>query len=478
MTTSIALVGGSPALRALVARYLSESDRDTKIEFFDRRLNQHLRLDFDWSRYRALIIGEFDDALEAATSLEFITRASTRPPTVALGERYFERYRARLVRHGIDTILAVPFTGDLLIAAIDAGVATIDREKADAQAQAESASKAAAERAQYMAQMFGGTDTPDAIDTFASTLGGVIKPEALIANEQNAITARRIVPLMDRARWQRTGVMVTPNIIPGYTIIGSAAPKSDAPVYLASSDLDGKLVVIKLLDQLLKRAPHMRELAKWRATAVEQCGSIHVVRVIEKGHDAPVPFVALEYLRGNTLTERLAPPAEPARVLKAIAQVLHGLDALHRAGLVHLDVKPSNLMWRDENTLVIVDVGVAVKNGSPPITVGTGVDASIGGTPAYMSPEHGQGMPVDVRADLYSVGVMLYELLTGELPFDAYNDAMMLYRHLHDEVPLLPQPLKHLQPLVDTLMAKDREQRPMHAKSALALVAEHSLGIH
>jgi hypothetical protein len=474
MSASIALVGGSPALRALVGRYLSESDRDTKIEFFDRRLNQHLRLDFDWSKYRALIIGEFDDALEAATSLEFITRASTRPPTVALGERYFERYRVRLVRMGVDTILAVPFTGDQLLAAIDAGVATIERETADAQAQAESAAKAAAERAQYMAEMFGGTDTSD---TFANTLGGVIKPETLLAaNEQNAITARRIVPLMDRARWERSGVMVTPSIIPGYTIIGSAAPKSDAPVYLASSDHDGKLVVIKLLDRLLKRAPHMLQLAKWRATAVEQCGSIHVVRVIEKGHDAPVPFVALEYLRGNTLVERLAPPAEPARVLKAVAQVLHGLDALHRSDLVHLDIKPSNLMWRDENTLVIVDVGVAVKNGSHPITVGTGVDASIGGTPAYMSPEHGQGMPVDARADLYSVGVMLYELLIGELPFDAYNDAMMLYRHLHDEIPLLPAPLKRLQPLIDTLMAKDRTQRPMNAKSALALIAEYSIG--
>jgi hypothetical protein len=466
MNETFALVGGSPALRALVVRYLGESFPDSKVEFFDRRLS----LDFDWSAYSALVAAEFADALEAATSLEVITRAANRPPTVALGERFFDRYRSKLVRDRRDDILAVPFSSEQLASALQAGMA--------AKALAVEAARIAHERAKAAREA---DEASGLYNPLAPSYSPLADPRLessypVMNPDMNAVTATRIVPLMEHARWERTGVMVTPNAIPGYMIIGSAAPKSDAPVYLASSEADGKIVVLKLLDRMMKRSPHMREHALWRAQAVEQCGSMHVVRVIEKGHNAPIPFVALEYLRGGTLTDKLPVPADPARALRAVAQTLHGLHALHQSDLVHLDIKPSNLMWRDDATLVIVDVGVAVRTGSPPLATEQTADGlAIGGTPAYMSPEHGQGKAVDARADLYSVGVMLYELLTGALPFDAYNDAMMLYRHLHEEIPLLPKELSRYQPLIDTLMAKEANDRPLNAKQALALVAEHSI---
>ncbi len=463
MSLIFALAGGSAALRVLTTRFIGEAYSGARVEFFDARLNTPLRLELDWSRYHTLLIAEFGDQLEAATSLEVLALSPRRPPTIALGERYFERYRARLIRDGIDAVVPVPFTKDALIKQIEAITAT--------QMSRTNSSLAKTDTKTHTLDEF--THKQSLLESGSNLTHNQTQHNNQDARYRtmpsNALTAMRIVPLMEKARWERTGVMITPNIIPGYTIIGSAAPKSDAPVYLASQAPSGTIVVLKLLDRSLRKTPQMLAHTKWRASVVNDCNSPHVVRVIESGHDAPVPFVALEYLRGGTLEEKIKYPVEPNQALTIVAQILKGLDALHRGELVHLAIKPQNLMWRDETTLVIVDVGVAVRTGHAPLTL----SSNDPGGGAYMSPEHGQGLSVDGRADLYSAGIMLFEMLTGRLPFEALSDALMLNCHLYEQVPLLPRHISHVQPLIDSLLAKSPHDRPASAPAALKILGQY-----
>ena len=142
-----------------------------------------------------------------------------------------------------------------------------------------------------------------------------------------------------------------------------------------------------------------------------------------------------------------------ARLLFKLAAAL---STIHGGAFVHLDLKPENIFFRDNDELVLIDFNIATRFGG----VGRNrVSGEVLGTPAYMSPEQGQGLPLDGRSDLYSAGVIFYEMLTGELPYTAKSDAEIIFRHIHDEVPLLPKQVRYFQPIIDGLMAKDREER-------------------
>ena len=147
-----------------------------------------------------------------------------------------------------------------------------------------------------------------------------------------------------------------------------------------------------------------------------------------------------------------------------MSYIAHGLEAIHGVGIVHRDLKPANIMFRGDDTMALADFGISKKilGGTDLTTIG-----QVLGTPHYMSPEQGEGKAVDYRSDLYSAGIILYELLTGQKPFTAGSPAAVIYQHVHGEIPRLPLPLSRYQQIVDKALAKDPGSRYQTARGMI-----------
>jgi serine/threonine protein kinase len=178
-------------------------------------------------------------------------------------------------------------------------------------------------------------------------------------------------------------------------------------------------------------------------------------------------FLAMEYFPGGDLRARMRSPMSWRVALGYLRQLAAALSALHAIGVLHRDVKPGNVLLREDDSLAFIDFGLARQLRLESDITG---DGAIFGTPHYMSPEQGHGRPLDERSDLYSLGVMLYEMLTGEKPYVAETPLAVIYRHANAPLPKLPAPASYLQPLLDALMAKQPIDRPASASDLLVRV--------
>jgi serine/threonine protein kinase len=195
----------------------------------------------------------------------------------------------------------------------------------------------------------------------------------------------------------------------------------------------------------------------------------HVVRIFELGVADEHAWIEMEYLAGGTLAARIAQGMTPTEAFSAVRQIARGLSAVHGLGILHCDLKPGNVMLREQGELVLIDFGLAKEmHGQRPVTT----PGMIFGTPWYMSPEQGHGGPVDERSDCYSLGVMLFEMLTGRRPFSAPTPMALIYQHRNAPRPRLPEALAQFEPLVHRMMASDPAQRFESAEHVLMALGE------
>jgi serine/threonine protein kinase len=173
----------------------------------------------------------------------------------------------------------------------------------------------------------------------------------------------------------------------------------------------------------------------------------------------------MEYFARGDLRGQMRGPLAPATALEYALEIAEALDAIHRGGVLHRDLKPGNIMIRDDGSLALIDFGLAKHRALEMEITDKGL---IFGTPHYMSPEQGHGQATDGRSDLYALGIVLYEMLTGLKPFDGDNPMAIIYRHAKSPVPQLPEALQSLQPVITRLLAKRPDDR--HSNAALAAV--------
>jgi serine/threonine protein kinase/tetratricopeptide (TPR) repeat protein len=248
-------------------------------------------------------------------------------------------------------------------------------------------------------------------------------------------------------------------------------------VYLATDTLLERDVALKVMVPAIARDPDQKHRFEREAKAVARMTHPNVVTVYDFGyHHDGSPYIAMELLKGKDLQELMREPTlNLERKVGIMIQVLDGLGQAHQAGIVHRDVKPANIFVRTDGTVKIMDFGVARLATSS--MTGTG---SIVGTADYMSPEQVKGEHVDGRSDLFSVGCMLFELLTGQRPFHADNLMTIFYRITHEEpnFGLLPSggSYDRLVPIVRRALGKTVADRHQSAEEFAAALREFQRG--
>jgi eukaryotic-like serine/threonine-protein kinase len=195
----------------------------------------------------------------------------------------------------------------------------------------------------------------------------------------------------------------------------------------------------------------------------------NIARIYDLGVADDHVYIAMEYFPGGDLRSRMREAMPWREALTYLRQLAAALGALHAIGVLHRDVKPGNVLLREDESVAFIDFGLARQLRLESEITGTG---AIFGTPHYMSPEQGHGLPLDERSDLYSLGVVLHEMLTGQKPYVAEAPLAVIYMHANEPVPPLPAALKHLQPLLDSLLAKRREDRPATAEEIVSRIDE------
>ncbi|MGW5640612.1 protein kinase domain-containing protein [Streptomyces sp. NPDC003832] len=241
-----------------------------------------------------------------------------------------------------------------------------------------------------------------------------------------------------------------------------------ASVHLAYDAVLDRQVAIKTLHTELGREQAFRERFRREAQAVAKLTHTNIVSVFDTGEDdvdgMTMPYIVMEYVEGRPLGSVLdedvrqqgAMPADKA--LKVTADVLAALEISHEMGLVHRDIKPGNVMVTKRGVVKVMDFGIAraMQSGVTSMTQ-TGM---VVGTPQYLSPEQALGRGVDARSDLYSVGIMLFQLVTGRLPFEADSPLAIAYAHVQEE-PVAPSSVnRSLPPAVDALVARALRKNP------------------
>ncbi|WP_313599296.1 serine/threonine-protein kinase [Pseudomonas sp.] len=256
-------------------------------------------------------------------------------------------------------------------------------------------------------------------------------------------------------------------LIPGYDIEGEIGEGAMANVYLATQRSLERKVALKVMAAALAADPSFCERFLREGKTLARLSHPHTVTIHDIGNVGELYYMAMEYLPNGTLKERIAAGMTPEQGVTLIRQIASALGYAHAQGLVHRDVKPANILFRADGTAVLSDFGIAKSLDDRTQFTQAGFAV---GTPSYMSPEQARGQEIDGRADLYALGVVLYEILVGELPYNGTDALSTALAHLTEPLPELPVHHGRYQAVLRKLLAKDPADRfPDAAALLLAL---------
>jgi serine/threonine-protein kinase PpkA len=264
--------------------------------------------------------------------------------------------------------------------------------------------------------------------------------------------------------------------IPGYQIQREIGRGGMATVYLAIQESLDRPVVLKILDTSASdKAEDLisRFLAEGRIVASLNHPNIITIYDIGIANDSNL-YISMEYVQGGDLKQRLELSISPEEALRYLSQIASALGEAHKHGIIHRDVKPANILFRDDTPL-LSDFGIAKAINADADLTSTGIFL---GSPNYVSPEQADGTKLDGRSDLYSLGCIFFEMLAGRKPYISDSLIDIVIQHKQAPIPKLPEELKDYQGLVDKLLAKKREERFPDAETLNAEIAKLQSKLH
>lgn len=258
--------------------------------------------------------------------------------------------------------------------------------------------------------------------------------------------------------------------IPGYKIEKEIGKGGMATVYLAVQESLERSVVLKIMDKVQRTASD--EMAQRFMDEGRIVASLHhpnIVTIYDIGLAGEDLYISMEYVQGGDLKKRMESHVTPKTALDIIEKIATALDSAHSHNVIHRDVKPANILFREDGTPLLTDFGIAKQTDFDKDLTSTGIFL---GSPNYVSPEQADGKGVDGRSDIYSLGCIFYEMLTGYKPYHSDSVIDIVIQHKTSAVPTLPEKLSIYQSLLDRMMAKNLDERFANAQEMLKSIAK------
>ncbi len=254
---------------------------------------------------------------------------------------------------------------------------------------------------------------------------------------------------------ERTGIHP---LIRGYNFLEKLGATSHSSIYLAERESTGVQVVLKVLQQLPDVADNIGAFDRFlqEYEMIAEIDHPNIVRIYDLGVSDEHAHIAMEYINAGDLKRRIAAGIAEPDAVRYLRQIASALAELDRVGILHRDLKPGNIMLRADDSIALIDFGLAKRMR---LRMELTDEGEIFGAPYYMSPEQGHGNGVDHRSDIYSLGVIFYEMLTGEKPFRADSAMGIIYQHAQAPVPLLGPRFAKYQALLNMMLAKKPDDR-------------------
>ncbi len=411
----ILIVDDSRDFIALLSLYLKREFPGAGITAYDFTKMGRPGADFEWSAYDILLLdyklSETEDGLEW---LKLFGSRNDFPPTVILTAEGDEYIAARAIKLGAAEYINKKDVSSKRLAAVIQATLNISAEK-------------------------------------------TAEKQAILKQDSEIIDQLRRDDKFEGKR--------TPSDYKLVRLIGRGAMSH---VYLAERGADSLSIVLKVLDIRNTAQPQLRRFLQ-EAELISDLDSPFVVKIHEHGVTNKYGYIAMEFFSRGDMKQRLENGiVDTETALSYMTHIAYGLNAIHNAGIIHRDLKPANIMFRGDDSLALADFGISKRldNRGDLTTIG-----KVLGTPHYMSPEQGQGLELDVRSDIYSAGVLFYELLTGKKPFKADAPAAMIYQHIYAPPPRLSASLAPYQSFIDRCLAKQPAERYQSAKALISALA-------
>lgn len=247
-------------------------------------------------------------------------------------------------------------------------------------------------------------------------------------------------------------------LIRGYQFIRKLSASNHSAVYLAAKESTGEEMILKVLRQVPDVTDSIGAFDRFlqEYELIAEIDHPNIVRIFDLGVGDDHAHIAMEYLGGGDMKQRIAKGINNVDAVRYLRQIASALARVHGVGILHRDLKPGNIMLRKDDSVALIDFGLAKRMRLKMEITDSG---EIFGTPYYMSPEQGHGNGVDARSDIYSLGIIFYEMLTGEKPFRADSAMGIIYQHAKAPIPLLGARFAEYQALINMMLAKRPEDR-------------------
>ena len=314
---------------------------------------------------------------------------------------------------------------------------------------------------------FGNGNKTQALDAGASAFfeRDGIRHNAFIVRVGDVLRSRQRVASTDSLFIGDMATGIHP-LIRGYRLIKRLAVSEHSAVYVATRESDDVDMVLKVLRQVPDVSDGLGAFDRF-LQEYEMIAELHhpnIVEIYDLGVSDDHAHIAMEYVPGGDLKQRIASGIVAKDAVEYTRQIAGALAELHKLGILHRDLKPGNILVREDNSLALIDFGLAKRMRLEQEITGHG---EIFGTPYYMSPEQGHADEVDERSDVYALGVIFYEMLTGVKPFVGVDAMSIIIKHTKSPVPVLPHHLSIHQALLNMLLAKRPADRLQTATEVL-----------